>query len=108
MTELAANEPVPALSAAPVLERLWTIKEAAAFLRKSERWLWYALKRPPDEPGSVPHVKLGKSPRFMQDDLKAWAAAGFPPAGTFKTWKESEERRRRPDKGRFCQSPLPY
>jgi len=95
------NEFVPATSkevgnkAPAMTDALWTIKESAAYLRKSERWLWYALKTPEHEAGSVPHVKLGRSPRFIPDDLKAWAAAGFPPAATFKEWQEAENRRRK-------------
>jgi hypothetical protein len=74
---------------------LLTVKELAAFLRKSARWVWYNLKRREDEPGSIPHVKLGKSPRFIFEDVQAWVAAGFPPAATFKAWRELESRRRR-------------
>ena len=39
--------------------------------------------------------KLGRNPRFIPDDLRLWAAQGFPPASTFKQWKEADERRRR-------------
>jgi hypothetical protein len=33
--------------------------------------------------------------RFIPDDVKAWAAAGFPPAAEFKAWKDLTERRAR-------------
>jgi len=74
---------------------LLTVKDLAVFLRKSARWVWYNLRRREDEPGSIPHVKLGKSPRFILEDVQAWVAAGFPPAATFKAWREIESRRRR-------------
>lgn len=74
---------------------LWTVKDAAAFLRKSPRWIFYALQTPEHEAGSIPHAKLGRNPRFIPDDLHAWAAQGFPPAAAFKTWKDADERRRR-------------
>ena len=73
---------------------LWTVREAATFLRISERKLWYGLRTPENEAGSIPHVRFGKMPRFVPDDLKRWAAEGFPPAATFKEWKKSDDRRR--------------
>ncbi|MEI6236614.1 MAG: helix-turn-helix domain-containing protein [Planctomycetota bacterium] len=79
----------------PLAENLWTVKDAAAFLRKSQRWIFYALQTPEHESGSIPHSKLGRNPRFIPDDLRLWAAQGFPPANAFKTWKEADERRRR-------------
>ena len=79
----------------PPIDYLWTVKEAAAFLARSERWTWYMLKAHENEPGSIPHVMLGRSPRFIPADMKAWAAAGFPPAASFKTWKADDERRRK-------------
>ena len=78
-----------------VADTLWTVKQAAIFLQKSQRWLFGQLTLADDRPGSIPHVRLGRSPRFIPDDLRAWAAAGFPPAGTFKEWKEADARRAR-------------
>ncbi len=74
---------------------LWTVKDAATFLRKSPRWIFYALQVPEHEPGSIPHSKLGRNPRFIPDDLRVWAAQGFPPAATFKAWKEADAKRAR-------------
>mgnify|MGYP000735619577 CR=1 FL=1 len=87
----------PAARSGPELhaETLWTVADAATFLRKSQRWLFGQLKIDDTQPGSIPHVRLGRSPRFIPDDLKAWAAAGFPPAATFKEWKEMSARRKR-------------
>jgi len=82
-------------NATALFDNLWTVKDAAAFLRKSSRWIFYALQTPENEPGSIPHSKLGRNPRFIPDDLRTWAAQGFPPAATFKQWKDAGERARR-------------
>lgn len=71
---------------------LWTVAEAARFLRKSPRWVWYALRLADTEPGSIPHCKLGRSPRFDPEDLRAWAAMRCPPAATFRRWQEGGRR----------------
>ena len=65
---------------------MWTVKECAAYLKKSPRWLWSAMTRRPEEPGSVPHVRVGASPRFFPDDIAAWVRQGCPPAATFAAW----------------------
>ncbi len=54
------------------IERLWSTKECATYLRRSPRWLWSALTRRPEESGSIPHVRIGSSPRFFPDDIAAW------------------------------------
>lgn len=83
-------------STAPALaETLWTVKDAAQFLRKSARWIFYSLQIPDTAPGSIPHSKLGRNPRFIPDDLRAWAAQGFPPVATFRAWKEADAKRAR-------------
>ncbi|HLX68478.1 MAG TPA: helix-turn-helix domain-containing protein [Verrucomicrobiae bacterium] len=89
-----AQAPAP-VAAAPVPAPLWTVKDAAAFLRKSPRWIFYSLQIPENEPGSIPHSKLGRNPRFIPDDLKAWASAGFPPAATFKAWQQTSSRHKK-------------
>lgn len=73
LTAVAANMP-----------QLWTVKEAAAYLRKSESWVWQAVRTPEDQSGSIPHAKLGKSPRFIPEEMQAWAASGFVSAADFK------------------------
>jgi hypothetical protein len=79
----------------PEVAGLWTVKDAAVFLRKSVRWVFYALRKPENVVGSLPNVKLGRTPRFVPDDLRAWVGMGCPPAGTFKSWKDSGSRKRR-------------
>jgi len=76
------------------VQSLWTAKDAARFLRKSVRWLFYALRVPSTEPGSIPHVKLGRSPRFDPLTIAAWVSAGCPPAAVFASWQEAERRKR--------------
>jgi hypothetical protein len=75
--------------------KLGTVADVAAFLRKSPRWVFLALRQPEGTPGSIPHVRLGRTPRLIPDDLRAWAASGFPPVATFRAWQETERRRQR-------------
>jgi len=65
---------------------LWDAKRCAEFLQKSPRWLWSALRLAPDQPGSIPHVRVGKTPRFIPADIEAWVRQGCPPAATFREW----------------------
>ena len=73
---------------------LWDVRACASYLGKSPRWLWSALTRRPEEPGSVPHVRIGKTPRFISADIEAWVRQGCPPASMFRSWLASEEKRR--------------
>ena len=73
------------------VQSLWNMKECAQFLRRSPRWLWSIIARRPEEPGSIPHVRIGASPRFFPDDIAAWVRAGCPPAATFADWKAVEK-----------------
>lgn len=82
MNAIESNAALPAIPAS--LPQLWTVKEAATYLRKSESWVWQAVRTPEDRPGSIPHAKLGKSPRFIPEEMQAWAASGFLPAADFK------------------------
>jgi hypothetical protein len=78
-----------------VVEALWDVRACAVFLRKSPRWLWSALKNRPDEPGSVPHVRVGATPRFVPADIENWVRQGCPPAATFADWCRLGEKRTR-------------
>lgn len=72
---------------------LMTVKEAAHFLRRSERWLREAIARPPDREGSIPHFRLpGKrgGVRFVRNDLLSWLRNGAPPAAV---WESQSKRR---------------
>lgn len=74
-------------------ECLWSVKQAAAYLHKSERWVWSALRLPPTESGSVPHIRLGRTPRFDPAMLRQWIAWGTPPAETFRQWRERQTKK---------------
>jgi len=91
----AIEQSVPAKLAAPVASALWTVRECAAYLQKSPRWLWSALKRRPEEPGSIPHVRIGNSARFIPSDIEAWVRQGCPPASMFRHWLASEEKQKK-------------
>ena len=66
-----------------VVEALWNVKECARFLGKSVRWVWMSLARHTDLRGSIPHHRVGKSPRFVPEEVRAWVRAGCPPAAEF-------------------------
>jgi len=73
---------------------LMTVQEAADFLRKSERWIRYALTRNPHEEGSVPHYRLpGKRGgiRFVRSELIAWIFAGCPPMADMQSWRDGHQ-----------------
>ena len=73
-------------------EPLWDVQACAQYLGRSPRWVWAALRRPPDSAGSIPHVRLGKSPRFFPDDIAAWVRAGCPPAAMLGQWQDAERK----------------
>ena len=68
------------------VESLWTVQDTATYLQKSPRWIFYALRLPDDMDGSIPHIKLGRNPRFIPDDIRSWARMGFPSVKTFREW----------------------
>ena len=68
--------------------RLWTVRDLARFLARSERWVFRQLKRLETEPGSIPHYRLADgAPRFDPEEVRAWVREGCPPAGTFRSRK---------------------
>jgi hypothetical protein len=75
------------------MDSLWDIRACANFIRKSPRWLWSALRTRPEEPGSIPHVYIGKTARFVPADIEKWVQQGCPPAATFAEWRRAEEKR---------------
>ena len=77
----------------PDHESLWDVRKCAAYLGKSPRWLWSALKNRPEEPGSVPHVRIGATPRFIPADIQNWVRMGCPPAAMFADWSRIQEKR---------------
>lgn len=71
--------------ARPKVSPLWTVKEVAAYLQRSERWVYTALKRDPKHKGSLPNFRLpGGGPRFDPKEVREWLADGCPPAAEFR------------------------
>jgi hypothetical protein len=93
-TEQGSGQPGISEFAINAVQPLWTTKEAAAFLRKSVRWVFYALRLPESEPGSIPHVRVGRAPRFSPEVLSEWVNVGCPPASVFRTWKAGSRHRK--------------
>ncbi len=48
---------------------LWTIKEAAEYLRMSTSWVYKRVSA-----GEIPHHKLGTSVRFVPEQVEHWFA----------------------------------
>ena len=70
-------------------ESLWTIKDVARYLARSERWVARALRRSDADPGSLPHYRLpGGAPRFDPAEVEEWFHAGCPPVATFRSWDQ--------------------
>ena len=80
--------PDPASSSPPAAqEPLWTIKDVARYLARSERWIARALRRADTDPGSLPHYRLpGGAPRFNPVEVEEWLRSGCPPMATFRSW----------------------
>ena len=66
---------VPAL-AIPA-EHLWTVRDAAAFLRIGRNAVYEMVKR--DE---VPNVRVGSRVRFIPGELRAWLGRQRSPCAT--------------------------
>src|SRR5436189_3642501 len=65
---------------------LWDARACATYLGKSPRWTWTSICKRPDEQGSIPHVRVGASPRFIPADIEKWVRQGCPPVSTFNEW----------------------
>lgn len=74
---------------------LWTVEDCAGFLRKSKRWVWNALSIPPELPGSIPHYRIGRSPRFEPLQLQEWVRCGCPPSAEFGAWQKFDRKHRK-------------
>ena len=48
-------------------ESLWTVSDAANFLRMSRDWVYRAAER-----GDLPYRKVGANLRFVPSELRAW------------------------------------
>jgi len=75
------------------MNQLLTLKETAAYLRRSERWVRQAISYNPDEVGSIPYLRLpGHRGGILFDveELNSWLKSGSPPVKTWKSWKKKE------------------
>ena len=81
MSSVTLNEPTPN-SQPTTLPQLWDVNDCANFLKRSPRWLWSAISLPCESPGSIPHFRIGASPRFFPEEIVAWVRAGCPPAAS--------------------------
>jgi hypothetical protein len=86
MTPTSTNTPSINVAA------LWSVTECARFLGKSPRWILSAIARRPADKGSIPHVRIGKSPRFFPNDIVEWVRLGCPPAEVLVEWKKPRKR----------------
>ena len=79
------------------IDGLLTVRQAARFLGRSPSWLFQALRRDPEEEGSIPHVRLpGRrgGVRFDRVELLEWLHAGAPPAGVWASMRTARKTRR--------------
>lgn len=76
-------------------EPLWDIQQCGQYLGKSTRWLYKAVRVRSHEPGSIPHVRVGHTTRYVPEDLREWVRCDCPPAATFAEWKQAEKKRTR-------------
>jgi hypothetical protein len=74
---------------------LWDVRACATYLKKSQRWLWSAMHCQRDEKGSIPHVRVGVSPRFIPTDIEEWVRQGCPPASIFFEWRDAANKHRK-------------
>lgn len=75
-------------------EPLWDNRTCSIYLGKSTRWLYIAVRTRPEEPGSIPHSRVGETPRFIPEDIREWVRVGCPPAATFAEWQRVEKKKR--------------
>jgi hypothetical protein len=71
-------------------EQLWTVDQLAAFLNMSPRWIRKHLCYRPEETGSIPHIRFGRTPRFDPEQIKDWVAAGCPASSDWASWQRKK------------------
>jgi hypothetical protein len=72
-------------------EPLWDVKQCAAFLNMSTRWLRNALMIDDNKPGSIPHTRLGSRARFDPEMIREWVKADTPPAAVLREWQRRKK-----------------
>jgi excisionase family DNA binding protein len=53
-------------------ESLWTVEDVARYLRVPRSWVYDATRR--RNKRSIPHIKIGRYPRFEKEVVIEWAA----------------------------------
>ena len=49
------------------MDEIWTVPEAARYLKISRAKLYYLVKR-----REIPHIKIGRNKRIMLSELEKW------------------------------------
>jgi hypothetical protein len=63
---------------------LWKVPDLAKYLRCSRRWIWDHLNVRQEQEGSIPHLRIAGSPRFVPHLIVRWAEMGCPPVSEFR------------------------
>ena len=62
---------------------LWSVREVARYLKRSQRWVWSQLDIPGKRAGRIPHLRIGKAPRFIPEEICRWVRLGCPSVAEF-------------------------
>jgi hypothetical protein len=55
--------------------------------------MYSAIRTRAEEPGSIPHSRVGDTPRFVPEDIREWVRVGCPPAATFAEWQRADKKK---------------
>lgn len=69
-------------------KRLGSIKDVAARLDVTERWVWKALA---DGKFGPRHIRLGRSVKFDLDEIDRWINAGCPPRDRWPALRDGQK-----------------
>lgn len=62
---------------------LWAVSDLARYLKRSQRWVWSQLDVPGKRTGRIPHLRIGKAPRFIPEEIFRWVRLGCPSVADF-------------------------
>jgi predicted DNA-binding transcriptional regulator AlpA len=63
----SANEPVNGGTGTPSRDELWDVEQVAAFLHRSESWVYHATSR-----GTMPCLSVGRRLLFDPAEIQSW------------------------------------
>jgi excisionase family DNA binding protein len=63
---------------------LWSVREVAHFLKRSERWVRSRISIDPKVKGSMPFYRLGRGLRFSEEEIRRWLDGGCPPSSEIR------------------------